>query len=81
MITLGIIRGTYSGEVKIPAAELKLDYSMLLDLGKQEKEKALEALTKRLDEMLPWNLMKNQADLTDSLKKVLNEKPLGFWVR
>lgn len=81
MITLGIIRGTYSGEVKIPSAELKMEYQMFLDLGKQEKEKALEALTKRLDEMLPWNLMKNQADLTDSLKKVLNEKPLGFWVR
>lgn len=80
MITLGIIRGTYSGEVKIPSAEMKLDYSMLLDLGKQEKEKALEALVKRLDEMLPWNLMKNQAELTDNLKKVLNEKPLGFWV-
>lgn len=80
MITLGIIRGTYSGEVKIPNAELKMEYQMFLDLGKQEKEKALEALVKRLDEMLPWNLMKNQAELTDNLKKVLNEKPLGFWV-
>lgn len=80
-ITLGVIRGTYSGSLKIPSAEVTMDYSMLIDLGKQMKEKALEALTKRLDEMLPWNLMKNQADLTDSLKKVLNEKPLGFYVR
>lgn len=80
-ITLGVIRGTYSGEIKIPEANLKMEYQLFIDLGKQEKEKALEALTKRLDEMLPWNLMKNQADLTDSLKKVLNEKPLGFYVR
>lgn len=81
MITLALIRGTYSGEVKIPNAELKMEYQIFLELGKQEKEKALEALVKRLDEMLPWNLMKNQAELTDNLKKVLNEKPLGLYVR
>ena len=40
MITLGIIRGTNSGVVKIPNAELQLDYNMLLDLGKTEKASA-----------------------------------------
>jgi hypothetical protein len=82
MITLGIIRGTYSGEVKLPEAEAKMDYSMLLDLGKQDKEKALTALKERLDAMLPWNLMKNQSDLTDNLMNVLKQKPLpGFYIR
>lgn len=82
MITLGIIRGTYSGNVKIPEAEMAMDYNMLLELGKTEKEKALTELKERLERMLPWNLMKNQADLQDSLMKVLQNKPLNtFLVR
>lgn len=78
MITLGIIRGTYSGEIKIPSAEMKLDYSMLLEEGKSEREKAMTTLRERLDRMLPWNLLKNQADMTDSLMKVLQQKPMPF---
>ena len=82
MITLGIIRGTYSGNVKIPEAEMTMDYNMLLELGKTEQEKALTELKERLERMLPWNLMKNQADLQDSLMKVLQNKPLNtFLVR
>lgn len=82
MITLGIIRGTYSGNVKIPEAEMTMDYNMLLEFGKTEKEKALTELKERLERMLPWNLMKNQADLQDSLMKVLQNKPLNtFLVR
>lgn len=80
MITLGIIRGTYSGNVKIPEAEMQMDYNMLLDLGKTEKEKALTELKERLERMLPWNLMKNQADLQDSLLKVLQNKPLNTFL-
>jgi hypothetical protein len=80
-ILLGIIRGYASGEVKIPEAELKLDYSMLLEQGKAEKETVLNELKERLDRMLPWNLMKNQAELNDQLMKVLKNKPLGFYVR
>ena len=78
MITLGIIRGTYSGVVKIPEAEMQMDYNMLLDNGKTEKERVLNELKERLERMLPWNLMKNQADLTDSLMKVLQMKPMPF---
>lgn len=80
MITLGIIRGSYSGAIKIPEAELVMDYNMLLDLGKTEKEKALTELKERLERMLPWNLMKNQADLQDSLLKVLQNKPLNTFL-
>lgn len=82
MITLGLIRGTYSGSVKIPEAEMQMDYNMLLELGKQDKQNALEELNKRLDEMLPWNILEKQSNLTDNLIKVLQQKPLGgFYVR
>jgi hypothetical protein len=80
-ILLGIIRGTYSGTVKIPDAEMQMDYNMLLDQGKSEKETVLNELKERLERMLPWNLIKNQVDMNDSLIKVLKNKPLGLFVR
>lgn len=78
---LGIIRGTYSGEVKIPDAELKLDYTMLIEQGKSEKEAVLTDLKERLDRMTPWNLMEKQANMNEQLIRVLKNKPLGFYIR
>ena len=80
-ILLGIIRGTFSGEVKIPEAEMHLDYSMFLQQGEKEKETVLNDLKERLDRMLPWNLMEKQATMNDQLVKVLKNKPLGLYVR
>lgn len=80
-ITVGNIRGYASGEVKIPNAEMKLDYSMLLDQGKSEKESALNDLKELLDSMTPWKLLENQANLNEQLMKVLSNKPMGFYVR
>lgn len=80
-ILLGIIRGTYSGAVKIPEAELQMDYNMLLEQGKAEKETVLNELKERLDRMTPWNLMEKQATMNDQLIKVLKNKPLGLYVR
>ena len=31
--------------------------------------------------MLPWNLFKNQVEMSDNLIKVLKNKPLGLFVR
>ena len=80
-ILLGIIRGTYSGAVKIPEAEMQMDYNMLLEQGKSEKETVLNELKERLDRMTPWNLMEKQSTMNDQLIKVLKNKPLGFYVR
>ena len=80
-ILLGIIRGTYSGEVKIPEAEMRMDYQMLLEQGKSEKEAVLNDLKERLDRMTPWNLMEKQATMNEKLIEVLKAKPLGFYVR
>jgi len=80
MITLAMVRGYASGRVSIPNAELQLDYSFLLDLGKQEKEQALNELKEWLEEMTPWKQLENQANMNDQLIKVLEKKPLGmFW--
>ena len=80
-ITLANIRGAYSGVVRIPQAELTLDYRLFLEQGKEEKEKALTELSERLTRMTPWELMKNQNEMNDQFMKVLSQKPLGFYVR
>ena len=80
-ITLGNIRGAFSGVVKIPNAEATLDYRLFLDQGKDEKEKTLNELSERLTRMTPWELMKNQSEMNDQLMKVLKQKPLGFYAR
>ena len=77
-ILLGNIRGYASGVVKIPEAEMQLDYQMLIDQGKQEKDNVINELKERLDRMLPWNLMKNQADMNESLMNVLKMKAMPY---
>ena len=80
-ILLGIIRGTFSGAIKIPEAEAQMDYNMLLEQGKSEKETVLNELKERLERMTPWKLMENQATMNEQLIKVLKNKPLGLFVR
>ena len=80
-ITLANIRGAYSGVVRIPQAEMTLDYRLFLEQGKEEKEKALTELSERLTRITPWELMKNQNEMNDQIMKVLSQKPLGFYVR
>ena len=77
MITLSIIRGTYSGVVKIPDAEMTMDYAMFRDIGQKERDTVYEELKTRLENMLPWNMVKNQADLMQNTMEILKTKPLG----
>lgn len=79
-ITIALIRGYASGIVKIPNAEMQLEYNQLMDLGKTEKEKVFTELKERLEQMLPWNYIKNMSDLADNLNNILKQKPLGFYV-
>ena len=78
MITLGLIRGTFDGTVKIPSAEMHMNFNIFLDQGKAEKDRVFNRLKERLDQMLPWNLLQHQAELTDNLMKVLQQKPMPF---
>ena len=79
-ITLGIIRGTNSGKVSIPMAELQLDYQMLLEQGKADRERVFTELKERLESMLPWNFVKNMSDMADSMSNILSKKPLGMFI-
>lgn len=79
-MTISLIRGYASGIVKIPNAEMQLDYSQLMDIGKTEKERVFGELKERLEAMLPWNVMKHYEEMTDSLNNILKHKPLGLYV-
>ena len=75
-MTIALIRGYAGGVVKIPQAELTLDYAQLMDIGKTEKERVLTELKERLESMLPWNYMKNMADMTENLLNIQKHKPM-----
>lgn len=77
-ITLALIRGTFDGTVRIPNSEMHLNFEIFLETGKADKERALTNLKERLDRMLPWNQMQHQAELSDNLMKVLQQKPMPF---
>ena len=77
--TLGIIRGTFSGKVSIPQAEMTMDYQMLLTQGEQEWEKTMEKLDARLERMNPNNMMKAQADLAQNINDINKFIPLGIF--
>lgn len=79
-MTISLIRGYASGVIKVPNAEMQLDYSQLMDIGKTEKERVFGELKERLEAMLPWNVMKHYEEMADSLNNILKHKPLGLYV-
>ena len=78
--TLGLIRGKFSCKVSIPEAEMVLDYQMLLTQGKDEWERTMGALEKRLERMDPVEVLKRQAEILQSTMEILKGKPLPIMV-
>ena len=74
--TLALIRGKFSGKISIMDAEAVLDYQMLASQGAEEYKDAMDQLDKRLERMNPYKLLEQQANLVDSMEKVLRGKPL-----
>ena len=72
---LGLIRGKFSGRVSIMEAEAQLDYNMLLTQADKEYDDAMNELKERLTRMSPWEMMKKQADLTNSMMDIAKAKP------
>ena len=77
--TLGLIRGKFSGKVNIPQAEMTMDYQMLIQQGKDEYDKAMDALMKRLERLRPSNMMKEQAELVEAQNKIMSYTPLKIY--
>ena len=77
--TLALVRGKYSGKVSIMDAEANLDYTMLASQSEKEYDAAIEELNKRLERMTPWSQMKLQAEMMDSMAKILAGKPMKIY--
>lgn len=75
--TLGIVRGTNSGKVNIPMAELNLDYQMLLSQGQQEYQQTMDTLTQRLERLSPYTIMEKQAKLAQDMNEILRYTPMS----
>ena len=80
-ILLGNIRGTFSGVVPIPEAQMQMEFNIFLEQGKSEKEAVLNELKERLERMTPWNMMEKQAAMLEQTVNILKQKPLGLFVR
>ena len=78
--TLGLIRGKYSGKVSIPQAEMQMDYQTLIQQAKEEREAAMKSLDERLQRMRPSTYLEEQAKITEHMKRIQENVPLGIYV-
>lgn len=78
--TLGLIRGKFSGQIGMINNQLVLDYNMLISLGQRERENAMNELKERLQRMTPYEVMKKQAEMVQSMKEIQKGVPLGIYV-
>jgi hypothetical protein len=79
-MTVGYIKGYASGKVQIDDAEMTLDYNMFISDGKAEWDKELELLDTWMDTLMPHNQLKNQAEMVDSMYKIMSGVPLKTYV-
>lgn len=77
--TVGLIRGMYSGQIGMINSPLVLDYNTFITMGQKEKETAINELKERLQRMTPYETMKRQAELMQSMKEVQKGVPLGIY--
>ncbi len=59
-------------------AEANLDYNMLIQQADKEYDSAMDELTKRLERMSPSEVLKKQAEITESMKTIMSGKPLNM---
>lgn len=77
--TLSLIRGKFSGQVGMINNQLVMDYGQLMTLADKIKDTAMTELKERLQRMTPYETMKKQAELVQSMKEVQKGTPLGIY--
>ena len=77
--TLSLIRGKFSGQVGMINNQLVMDYTQLMTLADKIKDRAMTELTERLQRMTPYETMKKQAELVQSMKEIQKGTPLGIY--
>lgn len=78
-VTLSLTRGKFSGQVGMINNQLVMDYTQLMTLADKIKDTAMTELKERLQRMTPYETMKKQAELVQSMKEVQKGTPLGIY--
>ena len=78
-VTLSLTRGKFSGQVGMVNNQLVMDYTQLMTLADKIKDTAMTELKERLQRMTPYETMKKQAELVQSMKEVQKGTPLGIY--
>lgn len=79
-ILIGNIRGYASGKVSIPSGEMSLDYNIMLEQGKAEKEQVLTKLEERLTRMSPQAQLETMAKMSNSMNEIKKMQPVPGWL-
>ena len=79
--TLGRVRGTYSGKVPIPDADIQMDYQSLLTEGRDEIVTLKTELNDRLVRMTPDAMIKRMADEAEDVNRSLKYRPFTHPIR
>lgn len=75
---LGRVWGKFSGDLKVPDSEVKLDYVSLLTEGKDEKTKLVEELRLRLERLRPDKLLERKANEAEYLNRSMKMRPMVY---
>ena len=78
--TLGRIRGKYSGALKVPDAELTMEYESLISEGNDEIKAVLERLDARLLRLSADAQLEKAALKAENINKAMMYRPLPFYV-
>jgi hypothetical protein len=75
---LAFIRGKFSGSINLIGgnASLQMDYNMLMEFARNERNTAVTELKERLQRLSPYEVAKRDADLVESITKIRKGTPL-----
>jgi hypothetical protein len=74
--SLGRIYGKFSGDLKVPDSDVKLDYSTLLTEAKDERLKLNEELMMRLERLRPDKMLERKGNEAENLNKSLKYRAM-----
>ena len=77
---LSFIRGKFSGALNTISSPLTMDYSQFATFADKLEDKTIEDLDKRLENLSPYKVMENQANLVKNMIEVKKGTPLGIMV-
>lgn len=77
---LSFIRGKFSGALNTISSPLTMDYSQFATYADRLEEKTLDDLDKRLENLSPYKVMENQANLVKNMIEIKKGTPIPIMV-